>query len=61
MKFGTESSMVMHARAAARRLPLNRLAAAVTLAIPLLARAAGADDPAEAPIQQVQISATRLG
>ena len=53
--------MVMHARAAARRLPLNRLAAAVTLAIPLLAQAAGADDPAEAPIQQVQISATRLG
>ena len=51
--------MVMHARAA-RRLPPNRLAAAVALALPLLAQAA-ADDPVDTPIQQVQISATRLG
>ena len=50
--------MVMHARAA-RRLPPNRLAVAVALALPLLGRAA--DDPADAPIQQVQISAQRLG
>lgn len=61
--------MSTHARAA-RRFPLTRLAAGVGLALPLLAQAgadaaaaaAAADDAAAgAPIQQVEVRATRLG
>ena len=60
--------MSMHARAV-RRLPLARLAAAVGLALPLLARAgadanvaAAADDAASGePMQRVEVRATRLG